>query len=254
MKQYLPITTLPEGVRAIFSSAHDGSIAAGAGNPDQPHHLETRDRLIKEYFGTATSTKIFVTYTPENTYTHIERLVDISEASIKCDALYTTIPGAVIILPVADCIATVVYDPVTTMLGVLHLGRHASVAGLIEEFAIEVSDVLGSDPRDWFVWMSPSLKQQSDRMNYFDPPQAEEWRGFMETGSDGMIHIDTIGHNIARFERLGVPHGHIDASPINTYTDTHYFSQRAADEMNDSSRMGRMMVAASMTHKPSLLQ
>lgn len=253
MKQYLPITTLPDGVRAIFTSAHDGSIAAGAGNPDLPKHTNTREQLIEEYFHTKKHSKLFVTYSPEQTYTHIERLTDTTPL-VKCDALYTTTVGAVIILPVADCIATVVYDPVARMLGVLHLGRHASVAGLIEEFAIEVSDVLGSDPRDWHVWMSPSLKPENDRMQFFDPPYPEQWQGFTHTASDGMIHIDTTGHNVARFERLGVPQANIYASPINTYADSHYFSQRAANELHDESRMGRMMVAASMTDTASLLQ
>jgi copper oxidase (laccase) domain-containing protein len=254
MKRYLPIDTFPEGIRAIFTSAHDGSIAAGGGNPDLPEHTAARETIIQKYFHTDTYAKVFVTYSPEQTYTHVERLTKPEKVSIYCDAMYTTEKDAVIVLPVADCIATIVYDPVVQMFGVLHLGRHASVAGLIESFAIEVADVLGSDPRDWYVWMSPSLKPLNDRMQFFDPPYPDDWQGFVDTADDGMIHIDTTGHNIARFERLGVQTQHIYASQINTYTDKHYFSQRAANELHDETRKGRMMVAASMTDAPSLLQ
>jgi copper oxidase (laccase) domain-containing protein len=102
--------------------------------------------------------------------------------------------------------------------------------------------------------MSPSLKQESDRMQFFEPPHIEDWQPYMNVGSDGLIHINTTGHNISRFERLGVPQENIYASPVNTYTDLRYFSQRAATELNDPSRFGRMMVAASMTGAPSLLQ
>ena len=254
MKHYLPIDTFPKGIRAIFSSAHDGSIAAGQGKPDQPEHISARNQLLQDYFRTNGFNRVFVSYKPDNTYTHIERLASDADENIFCDALYTTEPDKVITLPVADCIATVVYDPIARMLGVLHLGRHSSIAGLIEEFAVEVADSVGSDPRDWHVWMSPSIKQESDRMDYFDPPYPDHWKGFTRIGSDGKIHIDTSGHNTARFERLGVKQENIYVSPINTYTDNHYFSQRAADELRDVSRYGRMMVAACMTDKSSLLQ
>lgn len=166
MKKYLPVSNLPDGIRIIFTGVHEGSIAAGAGRPDTIDHVATRDALIQHYFDTPTHHKLLITYGPERTYTHIEQLGEDSPSVIGCDALYTTLPGKVMVLPVADCIATVVYDPQTRMLGVLHLGRHSSIAGLIESFAIEVADRVGSDPRDWWVWMSPSLKQQNDSMDY----------------------------------------------------------------------------------------
>lgn len=68
----------------------------------------------------------------------------------------------------------------------------------------------------------------------------------MKVEADGKILIDVSGHNISRFERLGVPSSRIVVSSEDTYTDSHYFSQRAADEQDDHSRFGRMMVAAQL--------
>lgn len=249
MKKYLPYKDSPEGVKIIFTGVHEGSIATGAGKPDTPEHGEKRAALIQQYFDTDTHHKLLIGYSSEHTYTHVEQLEEMSPDTVAADALYTTISGKVIALPVADCIATVVYDPKAGMVGVLHLGRHASLAGLIESFAIEVADRLGSDPRDWWVWMSPSLKQPNDRMDYFDPPHPSEWEPYMKYADDGKIHIDITGHNVIRFERLGVSSSNIMVSPENTYTDTHYFSQRAADETGDQLRFGRMMVAAQLNSK-----
>lgn len=249
MKKYLPVTNVPQGVKVIFTGTHEGSIATGAGKPDAPEHVARRASLIQQYFASDIHHKLLIGYSAEHTYTHVEQLEVTSQEIVAADALYTTIPGKVIALPVADCIATVVYDPRADMLGVLHLGRHASVAGLIESFAIEVADRVGSDPRDWWVWMSPSLKQPNDRMDYFDPPHVPEWEPFIKHAADGKIHIDVTGHNVSRFERLGVPSSNIVVSPENTYTDVHYFSQRAADETGDQLRFGRMMVAAQLTSK-----
>ena len=247
MKTYKPVDTIPPGVKIAFSSVEDGSVAAGGGKPSRPEHEKNTVEFFQKYgFDPEGRAKVFVTYLPENTYTYIERVDESMSGAIKSDALFTTEPGKVITLPVADCIATVVYDPVAHMLGVLHLGRHASVAGLIEEFAIRVADEVGSDPRDWHVWMSPSLKPDHDRMAYFTPPQPEQWEAWQRPGADGMIHIDIPGHNRERFERLGVLPSKIYISPINTYSDERYFSHRAATELDRPDRQGRMMVAATL--------
>jgi copper oxidase (laccase) domain-containing protein len=234
-------------IRIKFSSIEDGSIAAGGGSPSLPEHdVRSVAFLEKHGFEPRGRARVFVTYLPENTYTHIERADQDTAGAIKCDALFTTVVGKTITLPVADCVATVVHDPVTRMLGVLHLGRHSSVAGLIEEFAIRVADELGSDPRDWHVWMSPSLQIANNALDYFEPPHSSKWQGFMKSGLDGKIHIDAPGHNRNCFERLGVAQGNISVSSIDTYTSKRYFSHRAAVEGGQPERQGRMMVAAAL--------
>ena len=255
MKTYKPVDELPDGVRVAFSSVEDGSVAAGMGRPSDQHHEKNTETFLQHYgFNPARRAKVFVKYLPENTYTHIERVGENDEGAIKSDALFTTVKGKVITLPVADCVATIIYDPVAGMLGVLHLGRHASVAGLIEEFAIRVADEAGSDPRDWRVWMSPSLQAASNTLDYFEPPYPEKWQGFMKPQADGKIHIDIPGHNRNCFERIGVRQENIYVSPIDTYVDDRYYSHRAATEQNNPQRQGRMMVAAVMTDGRSLLQ
>ena len=245
MKTYKPVHDFEPGVKIAFSSVEDGSIAAGGGRPSLPEHEANAEKFLRAHgFESSGRAKVFVTYLSDNTYTHIERVDESAVGAIKSDALFTTVHGKTITLPVADCIATVVYDPVAGMLGVLHLGRHSSVAGLIEEFAIRVADELGSDPRDWHVWTSPSLKSDHDVMDYFDPPHLDHWTNFMRVRDDGKIHIDIPGHNRERFERLGVPQSAIDISPVNTYTDERYYSHRAATELDRPDRQGRQMLAA----------
>lgn len=247
MTTYKPVKSFPSGIRVAFSSVEDGTIAAGAGAPAAPMHEQATQEFLHAYgFRPTSSARVFVTYLPENTYTHIERVDSHASGAIKSDALFTTVREKVITLPVADCVATVVFDPVEGMLGVLHLGRHSSVAGLIEEFAIRVSDELGSDPLNWHVWMSPSIQAASNGLDYFEPPHPDNWQGFMRVRSDGKIHIDIPGHNRSRFERLGVKQAHIYTSPVDTYTDDRYFSHRAATEGGQPGRQGRMMVAAAL--------
>ncbi len=234
---------LHSDIDIIFSDVNDGSMAAGGGAPSTSTHMKNADRFLSRHGFSNKRSRVLVEYTPERTYTDVRQLSDETIGQeVACDALYTTEPGRVITLPVADCVATVVYDPVTGMLGVLHLGRHSSVAGLIEAFIIEVADSLGSDPRDWLVWMSPSLKMVHDRLEFFEPIDSDEWSDFARRGKDG-IYIDMVGHNQARFIRAGVELSNIVSSKSDTYSDDNYFSHRAyLDSRSDKN--GRMMVAA----------
>lgn len=236
--------TIHKNVKLIFSTASDGSMAGGGGQPADGLHTQSVDEFLRGNDFPTERARVYVRYGDEQSYVKIER-VDAGNAGreILADALYTTEPGRVITLPVADCIAAVVYDPVTKMLGVLHLGRHSSVAGLIEHFVLEVADRLGSDPRDWLVWMSPSLKMSSDKLEYFTPAGTDEWKDYVEATESG-LHIDIAGHNKDRFIRAGVDLSNIIISPVDTYQDRSYFSHRAATEQADDSRQGRMIVAA----------
>lgn len=234
---------LHSDVEMIFSVAADGSMASGGSRGPMPADENNTTKFLKRHGFSTERYRVGVRYGSDRSYTEVERIdQSASTGDIICDALYTTLGDKTIVLPVADCIATVVYDPVTHMLGVLHLGRHSSVAGLIESFVIEVADNVGSDPRDWLVWMSPSLKQDSDRLDYFEPASTKEWQDFVDVRPDG-IYLDTPGHNKARFIRAGVPEANIEVSPVDTYVDVSYFSNRAANQLTDSSRQGRMIVA-----------
>lgn len=230
-------------LKLAFSDASDGSMASGGGMPSTLDHSRNNDEFLKKHEFPLERSRIFVTYDDEREYIDIVRVDDENVGSdIKADALYTTDTDKVLTLPVADCVATVVYDPVTGMLGLLHLGRHSSVAGLIEHFILEVADRLGSDPRDWHVWMSPSLRQANDRLDFFGPADTDEWRDFVRREPDG-FYVDTVGHNRARFVRAGVPEESIIISPDDTFDNAKYFSHRAANVAKNDARQGRMMLA-----------
>jgi polyphenol oxidase len=247
MSEYQPITTFPEGIKAAFSSTENGSMAAGGGNlPTEQHQRSAEEFLAEQDIPADCRTRIFVTYNDGRVYNDIVRVSkDDCGQSIETDAIYTTEAGHTLTLPVADCVATIVYDPTVKMVGMLHLGRHSSVDGLIEQFAKTVQAETNSTPEDWHVWMSPSLGLQHNTLQYFTPPSKEEWRDFMHVDSSGEIHIDMAAHNRERFIKLGVAPVRIVMSGIDTYSDLRYFSHRAATEPNgDPSRQGRMMAVA----------
>jgi copper oxidase (laccase) domain-containing protein len=247
MPEYQPITTFPEGIRAAFSDVSDGSMAAGGGLLPTELHRKNADHFLESVgIRRDCRTRIHVTYAEGRVYDEVVRVdKDNCDQSIETDAIFTTEIGQALTLPVADCVATIVYDPTVKMLGMLHLGRHSSVDGLIESFAKKVMAETGSDPNDWHVWMSPSLQKAHNTLQYFSPPSMEEWHDFASRDESGEFYIDMEGHNEERFKKLGVQAVRIAVSGIDTYEDSRYFSHRAATEPNgDMSRQGRMMAAA----------
>ena len=157
---------------------------------------------------------------------------------IFADALYTEAAGVGLLLPVADCIATVIYDPKRRALMLAHLGRHSTVAQLMSR-AVRYFVERGSQAKELQIWMSPSITQKNYRMDYFDHVDDTKWRNFCHQTADG-IYLDMQGFNRSLAVQSGVPSDNIFISPIDTAGDPHYFSHSSGDTA------GRIAVVAMM--------
>lgn len=141
-------------------------------------------------------------------------------------------------LPVADCIATVVYDPATETLALLHLGRHSTLTSLLSRVLRRMM-AHGARPEDIIVWMSPSAHASHYVMQWFDRADDPTWSAFCTKQVDGH-HLDLQGFNKNVCLEQGIASEHIHISPINTVTDANYFSHSAGDTS------GRFVVVATM--------
>ena len=157
---------------------------------------------------------------------------------IFADALYTEMAGVGLFLPVADCIATVIYDPKRRALMLAHLGRHSTVAQLMTR-AVQYFVERGSQAKDLQIWMSPSITQKNYRMDYFDHTNDTNWQNFCRQTADG-IYLDMQGFNRSLAIRAGIPGDNIFISPIDTADDPNYFSHSSGD------MAGRIAVVAMM--------
>lgn len=125
--------------------------------------------------------------------------------SFEVDALVTTTPGHALFLPLADCIAAVIHDPTQNILMVSHLGRHnLEQAGGTKSVEYLVA-THGCDPNNLTVWLSPAAGSGNYPLFGFDNRSL---------------------HSVAAEQLMaaGVLHDSIEVSPIDTTTDTHYFS------------------------------
>lgn len=236
-------TCFPADVFVALSSADDGTVldrAVGVHNPA----IVTNRTSFCERVGVSYGDVVYqrIIYDESQRY---DMLVEVGEqdtakhvSEVHADALFTAAKGVGLMLPVADCIATVVYDPNRHYLALVHLGRHSSLTTLIAK-TVEHCVQCGSDPADLIVWMSPSAHQSHYRMEYFDRADDPEWVPFVERRNGG-FYLDLQGHNEQQFQMMGVLPQNIHCSLINTATSDNYFSHSQGDTS------GRFAVLAMM--------
>ena len=223
----------PSDLLVAVSSKDDGTMLDRIRGRHVAEVLENR-RQFCDQIGVTYDDVVYqvISYDQSQTFDSIAEVaeadtVKYNSEGIFADALYTEAAGVGLLLPVADCIATVIYDPKRRVLMLAHLGRHSTVAQLMTG-VIQYFVERGSQAKDLLVWMSPSITRKNYRMDYFDHMDDTKWRNFCRQTADG-IYLDMQGFNRSLAVQSGVPGNNIFISPIDTADDPHYFSHTIGD-------------------------
>lgn len=121
------------------------------------------------------------------------------------DGVSTARPGQPILLPLADCAGTVLYDPAHHALMVAHLGRHSTeqYGGVkVVEYMTRLYD---TDPAELLVWLGPSPNSDDYPLHAFSN------RSFTDILTE-------------QLRSAGVMTSHIEVSTVDTATNPDYFS------------------------------
>jgi copper oxidase (laccase) domain-containing protein len=225
-------TCFPDDVLVRVSSRDDGTVLDRAVGVHNPSIVTNRTRFC-DANGISYSDVVYqrIIYDEYQTY---DRIADVDERhtckhvdEVAADALMTSTPNVGLLLPVADCVATVLYDPHTQQLALVHLGRHSTIADLMTK-ALEHMRQQGSEMHDIIIWMAPAVQQASYRMEYFDVYDSPKWRNHCKR-HDGGFYLDLPGYNRVRAIEAGVLSEHIHISSVDTATDQSYFSYSQGD-------------------------
>ena len=223
----------PSDVLVAVSSKDDDTMLNRIRGRHVAEVLENRQRFCDQ-IGVKYDDVVYhvISYDQGQTFDTIAEVTETD--TVKCnnegifaDALYTETAGVGLFLPVADCIATVIYDSKRRALMLAHLGRHSTVAQLMTR-AIRYFVERGSQAKDLQIWMSPSITQKNYRMDYFDHTNDTNWHNFCRQTADG-IYLDMQGFNRSLAIQAGVPAKNIIISLIDTVDDPHYFSHSSGD-------------------------
>lgn len=226
-------TCFPSDLLVAVSSKDDGTMLNRIRGRHVVEVLENRRRFCDQT-GVKYDDVVYhvISYDQGQTFDNIAEVTEVdttrhNNEGIFADALYTEAAGIGLFLPVADCIATVIYDPKRRALMLAHLGRHSTVAQLMSQ-AVRYFVERGSQEKDLQIWMSPSITQKNYRMDYFDHTNDTNWHNFCRQTADG-IYLDMQGFNRSLAIQAGVPAENIFTSPIDTADNPYYFSHSSGD-------------------------
>lgn len=121
------------------------------------------------------------------------------------DALVTTEIGHALLLPIADCVGAVLYDPKHSVLAVAHLGRHSLEQNGAHEIVRYLAQKHESNPGDLQVWLTPA----PSKANY--PIWALDNKGMKEV-------------TFEQLDAAGVLESNITDNTAESDTDTNYYS------------------------------
>lgn len=225
-------TNLPDDLIVMFSSKEDGSMLDKNSDLHNPEQLANRQAFCHKA-GIKYEEVVYqrVVYDERSTYALIAEVDSRSLSAYNqhtlADGLFTRERGVGLFLPVADCIATVIYDPKQSSLAMLHLGRHSTLSNLLDRTLHKFVQE-GSRATDLRVWMSPALSSASNQLEYFTHEHEPEWKDFFTKQND-KYYVDFQGHNFQKCVSFGVAAENITISPVDTATDTGYFSHSRGD-------------------------
>lgn len=243
----------PKNVKAGVSAVADGQMQLGWSEP-QDDVVENRRRFLAACGIDIERTVLLrVRYGEELTYDAIEDVGTEHRArgmynleGGPTDCLITNQKEVALFLPIADCVATVVYDPIKKVLALAHLGRHSTVANLAEKLVGHLMKTYNTDPKGLIIWMAPSLQKQSHILQYADFANNNlYWQPYCTKLANG-FSLDMQGYNHSRFIAMGVPSENITISSVDTGTNSDYWSHYTQTTVNGNEAPPRFAVACMM--------
>ena len=157
-----------KSVKIAISTLADGNMRV-FGAEDKAKIIENQAKLGASIdLNRENIARIHTTYDTRTDYTRYfeitrENLKDFiitkEESAIPIsDGLYTKIQGVGLLLPIADCLGIVVYDPETEILGLIHSGRQNLEQQGAAKFIQNLADKEGVNPAGLKIYFSPCAR------------------------------------------------------------------------------------------------
>lgn len=166
-------------------------------------------------------------------------MFDIGDA-IEADAIATNEKGLGLFLVVADCAATVMFDPKKQALALVHLnGKNPD---LIASVISEMEQRYGTNAADIKVQVSPAINKASFVVPDSFQRESAEWEPYVVNLDEHLSSIDMLGFLTAEMVKSGILKANISISDIDTYASVDYFSHRRSAVTGE--KEGRFAVVA----------
>lgn len=157
----------------------------------------------------------------------------------QADGLVTALPGVCVAISTADCVPLLFYDPCRRVVGASHAGWRGTVGHIARKTVEAMHRVYGSDPRDIYAAIGPSIGRPAFQVgDEVVEAFREAYPGEVPVVSpcrddEGRHHVDLWEANRADLLSSGIIGGHLSLAAICTYARNDlFFSSRRARGKN----------------------
>ncbi len=162
--------------------------------------------------------------------------LDPDSAIAGTDGLITDEPDAVLAVLQADCVPVAFYDPNRRVIAVAHAGWPGTVAKVTTNVLRIMIDDFGSDPRDIWAAIGPSIGPESYEVKEDVASQARAAFAPFEDGDsviinryDGTMAFDLWRANQLQILAVGIPQDQVQVTGLDSYVlNDRFFSHRRA--------------------------
>lgn len=185
--------------------------------------------------------------------THTDRVLAVGEAFFSLDdtertslmegidAMISDVRGACIGISTADCIPVLVHDPVHHAAAAIHAGWRGTHQRIVTKTLAEMARLYHTDPGECEAVIGPGISLESFEVGQevYDAFAEAHFPMSQVSRMYAKWHIDLKEINRLLLLEAGVPASSITVSPIDTLTDTRYFSARR--EQKGDVKCGRIL-------------
>lgn len=162
---------------------------------------------------------------------HSQKVITVSELLTSLhegDGLVTRASELMLGVQTADCVPILLYDPINRVVGAIHAGWRGALGGIVHAGVTAMIDQ-GARAHHIVAALGPSIAQKSFEIGpevyetFLDQhPMNQEF--FAPSERPNHFYFDLKGYAATQLERIGL--SQIDILPIDTRTDSRFFSYR----------------------------
>lgn len=160
--------------------------------------------------------------------------------------------GLALGISTADCIPVLIYDPQHRCAAAIHAGWKGTVQRIVEKTLRMMQERYATDPSQCTAAIGPGISTESFEVGWevverfrnegfaLDDEVLRQYPPSAAYQGDGLApHLDLKAINRRQLLSMGIPTANITVSPIDTFTDTRFFSARR--EQRGGIKCGRIL-------------
>jgi YfiH family protein len=144
--------------------------------------------------------------------------------ALKVDGMMTDKKNLYLFLLIADCLPIIIYDPVKSVLALLHAGWKGLDLEIAKKGVKGLGENFNSNPKDLIIGIGPCVHKESFIKENPSQLNDPKWRPYLKKMKDDKYQVDLLGFVLEQLSDIHIQKKNIFVSKIDTAKDERFFS------------------------------